>query len=440
MEFLTESQLESKWGELLDESSVGEIGSSYKRRVTAVLLENTERALNEQRVALNETVPSSSTANVSNYDPILIGLIRRTMPKLIAFDLVGVQPMTMPTGLVFAIRSRYTSNTGTEALFNEADATTSAGGATPGTGTVGTSPVDTTAGLSPWSTSPTFNVPAGVATSAGEDFGGSTTLNQMTFTIEKQTVTAQERGLAAGYTVEMAQDLKAVHGLDAETELSNLLSNEIIAEMNRQMVRTLYTVAVTGCQTGTTTAGTFDLDVDANGRWSVERFKGLLFQIEKEANRVAQTTRRGRANFILCSADVASALAMAGVLDIGGLGGKPSMEVDDAGNTFVGVLNGRYKVYIDPYMSNGDTNQFFMVGYKGASAFDSGVFWCPYVPLTMYKAINPQTFQPSIAYKTRYGVAGNPLNGANAASPATAFGLGAQSNQFYRLSRVLSLA
>lgn len=438
-EFLTEDQLEEKWAPVLDESSSGSIKDSYRRKVTAVVMENTERALQSQRESLNEAVPASSTANVSNYDPVLIGLIRRAMPKLIAFDLIGVQPMTMPTGLVFALRSRYTNNTGAEALFNEADAGFSAGGAAGAQ--VGTSPVDATGGVLPWTNPATMTRAGGVTTAQGEDFGGATTLNEMTFTIEKQTVTAKERALKAGYTVELAQDLKAVHGLDAESELSNLLSNEIITEINREVVRNLYTVAVTGAQTNTATAGTFDLDVDSNGRWSVERFKGLMFQIERDANRIAQTTRRGRGNFILCSADVASALAMAGKLDIGGLGSSEALTVDDTGNTFVGVLNGKYKVYIDPYMSNGDANQFALVGYKGASAFDAGMFYCPYVPLTMYKAIDPTTFQPRIAFKTRYGLAGNPLNGLNYSdSGAAAFGLTAQTNYYYRLMRVINLS
>ena len=447
-EFLSESQLEEKWGPVLDEETSGAIKDTHRRKVTAVVMENTERALASQHSSLNEAVPSSSTANVANYDPVLIGLIRRAMPKLIAFDLVGVQPMTMPTGLVFAVRSRYTSSSGAEALFNEADTLFSTGSS----GAAGTNPVDGTTGLSPWDGSPgyssgsgsAYNVAAGVGvtTAAGEDFGGATTLNEMTFTIERQTVTAKERALKAGYTVELAQDLKAVHGLDAESELSNLLSNEVIAEINREVVRTLYSVAVTGAQTNTQTTGTFDLDVDSNGRWSVERFKGLMFQIEREANRIAQTTRRGRGNFILCSADVASALAMAGKLDIGGLGSGEALTVDDTGNTFVGVLNGKYKVYIDPYMANGDANQFALVGYKGSSAFDAGMFYCPYVPLTMYKAIDPTTFQPRIAFKTRYGMAGNPLNGNNYSGngPAAAFNLNAQTNYYYRLMRVTNLS
>ena len=440
--FLTEDQLEHKWKDVLDEESSGTIINAHKRKVTAVVMENTERALSEQRSALNEAVPSSSTGNVSNYDPVLIGLIRRAMPKLIAFDLIGVQPMTMPTGLVFALRSRYTSAAGAEALFNEADAAFSTGG----TSIVGTNPVDTVNGVAPWDSTPSYTMANGVTTAAGEDFGGATTLNEMTFTIEKHTVTAKERALKAGYTVELAQDLKAVHGLDAEAELSNLLSNEVIAEINREVVRKLYYVSVAGAQVNTQTAGTFDLDVDANGRWSVERFKGLLFQIERDCNRIAQTTRRGRGNFILCSADVASALAMAGKLNYAPAL-STDLNVDDMGNTFVGVLNSKYKVYIDPYAANGDstaTGQFALMGYKGSSAFDAGMFYCPYVPLTMYKAIDPNTFQPKIAFKTRYGMAGNPLNGDNqaaqASSDAFAFGMAANSNYYYRTIKVTNLS
>jgi len=359
------------------------------------------------------------------------------MPKLIAYDFCGVQPMTMPTGLIFAARNRYTSKTGAEALFNEADASFSAGGGT--TGAAGTNPVGAVDGLDPWDATPGFTNPTGVATSSGEDFGGATTLNQMTFTIEKHTVTAVERGLQAGYTVELAQDLKAVHGLDAETELSNLLSNQIIAEMNREVVRTLYKVSTTGAEL-TATPGTFDLDVDANGRWSVERFKGLMFQIEREANRIAQTTRLGRGNVLLVSADVASALAMTGKLDVGGLKDGEVLTVDDAGATYVGTLNNKYKVFIDPYMANGDANQFAVVGYKGEGLGKAGMFYCPYVPLTKHNAIDPNTFQPKIAFKSRYALAGNPMNGNNAADAAPAFSLAAKSNAFFRILRVANIS
>lgn len=433
-----------KWAPVLDdEKTVAEFGAltGDRRNATAIVMENTVReqakAAAAQRGELSEAVPSSNTSNVANYDPVIVGLLRRAMPKLIAYDFCGVQPMTMPTGLIFAARNRYTSNTGAEALFNEADASFSAGGVT--TAAAGTNPVGGTDGLDPWDGTPGFTNPTGVTTAQGEDFGGATTLNQMTFTIEKHTVTAVERGLQAGYTVELAQDLKAVHGLDAETELSNLLSNQIIAEMNREVVRTMYKVATIGAEL-TTVAGTFDLDVDANGRWSVERFKGLMFQIEREANRIAQTTRLGRGNVIMCSSDVASALAMTGKLDIGGIGSAEALTVDDTGATYVGVLNGKYKVFIDPYMANGDANQLVVVGYKGSGLGQAGMFYCPYVPLTKHNAVDPNTFQPKIAFKTRYALAGNPLNGPNVADPTQAFTLAARSNKFFRIFRVANIA
>lgn len=434
--FLQESL--DKWAPVLDESADGMPAlTGERRRVTAVVMENSVREQAKSAAALNEAVPSSSTANAANYDPVIVGLLRRAMPKLIAYDFCGVQPMTMPTGLIFAARNRYTSKTGAEALFNEAEVGFSTGVAQ---GTIGgVNPVGATDGLDPWDGSPGFVNTTGVSTAAGEDFGGATTLNQMTFTIEKHTVTAVERGLQAGYTVELAQDLKAVHGLDAESELSNLLSNQIIAEMNREVVRTMYKVSSTGSQL-TAVPGTFDLDVDANGRWSVERFKGLMFNIEREANRIAQTTRMGRGNVIMCSADVASALAMTGKLDIGGLGKGEDLTVDDTGATFVGVLNGKYKVFIDPYMANGDANQFCVVGYKGKDLGQAGMFYCPYVPLTKYTAVDPTTFQPKIAFKTRYAMIGNPLNGANAADPSGARDLAAKSNLFFRLSRITNIA
>ena len=445
-----------KWAPVLDDESCPAL-TGDRRRVTAVVMENTVREQAKSGLAQNgflaETAPSSNSANVANFDPVIIGLLRRAMPKLIAYDFCGVQPMTMPTGLIFAARNRYTNAAGAETMFNEVDSSWSngqtAGGTisngnggtypTGGATTVGTGPTDATASVFPWDAAGTFTNPTGVTTVAGEDFGYGTSLNQMTFTIEKYTVTAVERGLQAGYTVELAQDLKAVHGLDAESELSNLLSNQIIAEMNREVVRTMYKVATTGSQL-TATPGTFDLDVDANGRWSVERFKGLMFQIEREANRVAQTTRMGRANVIMCSADVASALAMTGKLDTMGLGKGEELTVDDTGATFVGVLNSKYKVFIDPYMSNGDANQFVVVAYKGKDLGQAGMFYCPYVPLTKHNAIDPNSFQPKIAFKTRYAMAGNPLNGANAAAPNPAQTLQAQSNKFFRIFRVLNIA
>jgi hypothetical protein len=428
-----------KWAPVLDDESCEKL-TGERRRVTAIVMENTVREQGKSAQAqngfLNETVPSSSTANVSNYDPVIVGLLRRSMPKLIAYDFCGVQPMTMPTGLIFAARNRYTNSSGTEALFNEADPGFSTGAALQSPAT--TNPVDATNGINTFWDSTPVTTPTGVSTAAGEDFGGATTLNQMTFTIEKMTVTAVERGLQAGYTVELSQDLKAVHGLDAETELTNLLSNQIIAEMNREVVRTLYKVSTVGAEL-TAVPGTFDLDVDANGRWSVERFKGLMFQIEREANRVAQTTRMGRGNILLVSSDVASALAMTGKLDVGTIGSAEALNVDDTGATFVGTLNGKYKVFIDPYMANGDANQFCVVGYKGNDLGKAGMFYCPYVPLTMHRAIDPATFQPKIAFKTRYALAGNPLNGANAGN-TNAFNLAAQSNKFFRIFRVQNIA
>ena len=424
-----------KWAPVLDDEASGQL-TGQRRAVTAIVMENTVREQQKAAQALSEAVPSSNTSNVANYDPVIVGLLRRAMPKLIAYDFCGVQPMTMPTGLIFAARNRFTSKTGDEALFNEAPHAFSTGG---GSTNTSTNPVDGTNGINSfWDATPEA-VTTGVTTAQGEDFGGATTLNQMTFTIEKHTVTAVERGLQAGYTVELAQDLKAVHGLDAEQELSNLLSNQIIAEMNREVVRTMYKVATAGAEL-TATAGTFDLDVDANGRWSVERFKGLMFQIEREANRIAQTTRLGRGNVLMVSADVASALAMTGKLDVGGIEKGESLTVDDTGATYVGVLNGKYKVFIDPYMANGDANQFVVVGYKGNGLGQAGMFYCPYVPLTKHNAVDPNTFQPKIAFKTRYALAGNPLNGANQADPTQAFGLAAQSNKFFRAFRVTNIA
>lgn len=437
----------TKWEAVLDDASDGcEVLSGERRRVTAIVMENTVREQASTHAALNEALPSTSTGSgIANYDPVIVGLLRRAMPKLIAYDFCGVQPMTMPTGLIFAARNRYTSKTGAEALFNEAASGFSTGLAS--NLPAGTGPTDTAAGLTPWDQSPGFDVVSGVATATGEDFGGANQtpdtsgfLNQMTFTIEKHTVTAVERGLQAGYTVELSQDLKAVHGLDAEAELSNLLSNQIIAEMNREVVRTMYKVATLGA-TNTAVPYTFDLDVDANGRWSVERFKGLMFQIEREANRIAQTTRLGRGNVIMCSSDVASALSMTGMLDIGGIGSAEALTVDDTGATFVGVLNKKYKVFIDPYMANGSNDQFLVVGYKGKDLGQAGMFYCPYVPLTKFNVIDPNTFQPKIAFKTRYAMAGNPLNGNNYANAGVAaLGLASQSNVFFRLFRVTNIA
>ena len=403
---MNRQDLLKKWAPILESESAPKIADNYRKEVTAVLLENQEREMAKQSEALFEAVPANAggtgvalggagtNANMAGYDPVLIALVRRAAPQLIAYDIAGVQPMTQPTGLIFAMKSKYTSQAGAEALFNEADTDFS------GTGThAGSNPVDGT-----------YTTGTGITTANAEDLGGATAFNQMAFSIEKTTVTAQTRALKAEYTVELAQDLKAVHGLDAEGELSNILSSEIQAEINREVVRTVYAAAKVGAEVNTATAGTFDMDVDSNGRWSVEKFKGLMFQIEREANAIAQTTRRGRGNFIICSSDVASALAMAGVLDYTpALAGNNGLNVDESSTTFAGVLNGKYKVYVDPYSANQSTSQFFVVGYKGSSAFDAGLFYCPYVPLQMVRAVDPSTFQPKIGFKTRYGMVANPF-------------------------------
>ena len=430
--FLSEN-LQQKWSAILDHPDLPQIKDAYKRTVTSVLLENQERALREERSALFEAVPTNNiaqdTAAIQKYDPIMIGLVRRAMPNLMAYDICGVQPMTGPTGLIFAMRSMYggssdtRSNTSTrvEALYNEAN--TSFSGAAGHTGSI----ANILAGYG------TGGANTLAAVEAAQDFA------EMSFAIDKTTVTAKSRALKAEYTVELAQDLKAIHGLDAEAELSNILSQEFMFEINREIVRLIYKVAKYGSQ-ATASAGTFDLDVDSNGRWSVERFKGLLFNIERDANHIAQDTRRGKGNFIVCSADVASALAMSGVLDYApALASNANLNVDDTGNTFAGVLNGRYRVYIDPYTGNlGASNQFYVVGYKGASPYDAGLFYCPYVPLQMVRAIDPNSFQPKIGFKTRYGLIANPYvttaAGANDADSFTA-----NRNQYYRKTRVVNL-
>jgi hypothetical protein len=396
----TRQDLLKKWAPILESTDAPSIKDQYRKEVTAVLLENQEREMGKQAEALFETAPANAggagialggagtNANMAGYDPVLIALVRRAAPQLIAYDIAGVQPMTQPTGLIFAMKSKYTSQDGAEALFNEADTDFS------GTGThAGSNPV-----------SGTYTTGTAMSTAAAEDL----TFAQMAFSIEKTTVTAQTRALKAEYTVELAQDLQAVHGLNAEGELSNILSTEITSEINREVVRTVYKAAKAGAEVGTATAGTFDLDVDSNGRWSVEKFKGLLFQIEREANAIAQTTRRGRGNFIICSSDVASALAMAGVLDYAPAL-STNLNVDESSTTFAGVLNGKYKVYVDPYSANQSSSQFFVAGYKGSSAFDAGLFYCPYVPLQMVRAVDPNTFQPKIGFKTRYGMVANPF-------------------------------
>jgi hypothetical protein len=426
--FLSE-QLTKKWEPVLNHDGLGQISDKYKRAVTAVVLENQEKALREERTALFETpannIAGTGASDIDRYDPILISLVRRALPNLMAYDVAGVQPMTGPTGLIFAMKSKYATQAGTEALFNEADTDFA------GTGThAGSNPVDGS-----------YTTGTGIATVDAEQLGeaGGTDFNEMAFSIEKTTVTAKTRALKAEYTVELAQDLKAIHGLDAEGELSNILSQEILAEINREVIRTIYKVAKTGAAS-TATAGTFDLDVDSNGRWSVERFKGLLFNIERDANVIAQDTRRGKGNFIICSSDVAAALAMAGMLDTGGaLNGSPTLQVDDTGNTFVGTLNGRYKVFVDPYSANtGAASQFYVVGYKGANAYDAGIFYCPYVPLQMVRAIDPNTFPPKIGFKTRYGMIANPfVTQSNGTTDGDTFT--ANRNQYYRRVKVTNL-
>jgi len=400
----TRQDLIKKWSPILEATEAAPIQSNYRKEVTAVLLENQERAMSESYHALNEIAntggagvslgAAGTNANMAGYDPVLISLVRRAAPQMIAYDIAGVQPMTQPTGLIFAMKSKYAAQDGAEALFNEAD-TDFAGAASPAH--AGSNPLDGT-----------YTTGTGMSTSTAEDLGAGTAFGQMAFSIEKTTVTAKTRALKAEYTVELAQDLKAVHGLDAEGELSNILSSEILNEINREVLRTVYVGAKVGAQVGTASVGTFDLDVDANGRWSVEKFKGLMFQIEREANAIAQTTRRGRGNFIICSSDVASALAMAGVLDYAPAL-STGLNVDEASTTFAGVLNGKYKVYVDPYSANQANTQFFVAGYKGTSAFDAGLFYCPYVPLEKVRAIDPATFQPKIGFKTRYGMVANPF-------------------------------
>ncbi len=413
--------LQEKWSPVLNHADLPKIDNPYKRAVTSVILENQEKAAKEDKAFLGEIANVTGSA-VANWDPILISLVRRAMPNLIAYDICGVQPMTGPTGLIFAMKSRFTSNSGTEALFNEADSDFSGTGthsATLNPGLMNDTTTSVTAGT-------------GIATATAE---ASSSFAEMAFSIEKSTVTAKTRQLKAEYTMELAQDLKAIHGLDAETELANILSAEILAEINREVVRTIYEKAKKGAGVNTTTAGTFDLDTDSNGRWSVEKFKGLMFQVERDANVIAQETRRGKGNIIICSSDVASALQMAGVLDYTPALNN-SLNVDDTGNTFAGTLNGRYKVYIDPYASNNTAAQYYVVGYKGTSPYDAGMFYCPYVPLQMVRAVGENTFQPKIGFKTRYGLIRNPF--AEASSQATDVGTD-QANIYYRMVKVTNL-
>ena len=461
--------LTEKWNPVLSHEGTEPIKDNYKKAVTAVLLENQERFLREERGMINEAGGSAGnvsgaigasglsgsglttqTGGLAGFDPVLISLIRRAMPNLVAYDICGVQPMSGPTGLIFAMKSHFEGRSGAEALFNEPDNDFSAGFDASANAYDTANPV---AGSNPG----LLNDATGGGTTAGnyargekpmaredaEALGESNKLfREMSFSIEKTSVTAQSRALKAEYTLELAQDLKAIHGLDAEQELANILSSEILAEINREVVRTVYTVAKSGAQNNVANQGVFDLDVDSNGRWSVEKFKGLMFQVERDANAIAQQTRRGKGNFIITSADVASALAMSGTLDyssgLTGAGGPSIGEVDDTGNLLVGTINGRIKVFVDPFSANVSDTHYYVVGYKGTSPYDAGLFYCPYVPLQMVRSIGPDTFQPKIGFKPRYGMVANPfVVKANGTPDAEALGSGL--NQYYRRVRVANL-
>jgi hypothetical protein len=445
--YLSEN-LQKKWEGVLDHPDLPAIKDPYRKAVTAVILENQATEMQKAAGILHEAGPTNSMTNtiasggfggtasspVAGFDPILISLVRRSLPNLIAYDICGVQPMTGPTGLIFAMRSRYATQGGTEAFYNEAnsgfsgEASQSALALQSNTATSGNTFANTVFS----------DLPTTMTTGRSEALGDSSnTFEEMAFSIEKVTVTARTRALKAEYSMELAQDLKAVHGLDAETELANILSSEILAEINREVVRTIYTTAKQGALIGTTTAGTFNLDTDSNGRWMVEKVKGLAFQIEREANTIAKLTRRGKGNMMICSSDVASALAMAGILDYqSALQGQVNLTVDDTGNTFAGTLFGRIKVYIDPYFPTSSTAEFAVVGYKGSNAYDAGLFYCPYVPLQMVRAVDTGTFQPKIGFKTRYGLVANPF------AEGTTVGAGAinvNSNVYYRSFKISNL-
>jgi hypothetical protein len=443
--YLSES-LQKKWDGVLNHPELPQITDPYRKAVTAVILENSAVEMQKASGILHEAGPTSQVGTggfgggsdsygpVAGFDPILISLVRRSLPNLIAYDVCGVQPMTGPTGLIFAMRTRYAgqANTNTEAFFNEAN-----------TGYAGDRSAQSDIALAANTALGSGNTFSSVApgqamtTSVAEALGDGTDFNEMAFAIEKVTVTAKTRALKAEYSMELAQDLKAVHGLDAETELANILSSEILAEINREVIRTIYQTAKVGAQVGTTQRGTFNLDTDSNGRWMVEKVKGLAFQIEREANTIAKTTRRGKGNVLICSSDVASALAMAGILDYqSALNSQVNLTVDDTGNTFAGTLFGRIKVYIDPYFPAGSTSEFAVVGYKGSNAYDAGLFYCPYVPLQMVRAVDTGTFQPKIGFKTRYGLVANPF------AQGTDQGLGALtalSNNYYRSFKISNL-
>ena len=442
--YLSEN-LQKKWEGVLDHPDLPAIKDPYRKAVTAVILENQAQEMQKSSGILYETAPTNSLGGtgysggsaaggpVAGFDPILISLVRRSLPNLIAYDLCGVQPMTGPTGLIFAMRSTYATQNvtagATEAFYNEAN-----------TGFTGDKLTQTAISLAANTALGNQNVFAStmatgsaMATSVAEDLS----FNEMAFSIEKVSVTAKSRALKAEYSMELAQDLKAVHGLDAETELANILSTEILAEINREVIRTIYTSAKVGAQVGTTTQGTFDLDTDSNGRWMVEKIKGLAFQLEREANVIAKTTRRGKGNVMICSSDVASALAMAGLLDYqSALNSQISLTVDDTGNTFAGTLFGRIKVYIDPYFAANSTSEFAVMGYKGSNAYDAGLFYCPYVPLQMVRAVDTNNFQPKIGFKTRYGLVANPF------AEGSTQGLGAinaRTNLYYRAFKIANL-
>jgi hypothetical protein len=461
--------LQEKWSPVLNHGEAPLIEDRYETAVTSVLLENQERAIREERGMLNEVavnslgastvspagsaLASANTGGLAGFDPVLISLVRRAMPNLMAYDVCGVQPMSGPSGLIFAMRSRYENQGGEEALFNEPDAgftaglDASAGAYTPRTGAgVGGDAEGNNPALLNDSSPGTYEVPQGFSREDLEQAGDASNLfREMSFSIEKTSVTAKSRALKAEYTLELAQDLKAIHGLDAEQELANILSSEVLAEINREVVRRVYSVAKKGAQNNVANAGIFDLDVDSNGRWSVEKFKGLLFQIERDANAIAQDTRRGKGNFIICSADVASALAMAGVLDyssgLSGAGGPSIGTVDDTGNLAVGTINGRIKVFVDPYSANLSDKHYYVMGYKGTSPYDAGLFYCPYVPLQMVRSIDPNNFQPKIGFKTRYGMVSNPFVTTNGAYNGTPDGesLTANVNMYYRRVQVTNL-
>jgi len=430
--FLTE-EVKAKWSPVINSEGCQPIAESWKKKVTTILLENTHRVLLSEDAPVNQSGVFPNATNLKGFDPVLISLIRRTMPNLLAYDLCGVQPMTGPTGLIFALKSRYTNQGGTEALFNEANTAFSGAGLGSGSHT-GTHPAANSTGGAANSTNYTYAT--GMATLAGEGLGtsGNTAIPEMAFSIDKVSVTAKTRKLKAEYTLEIAQDLKAVHGLDAETELANILSAEMLAEINREIVRTIYYAAVPGAQDNVATDGIFDLDTDSDGRWLVERFKGLYFQIEREANYIAKATRRGKGNVILCSSDVASALAAAEILDYTPAY-NAALTVDDTGSTFVGTVQGRYKVYVDPYAPSSDYH-YFVVGFRGQSPYDAGLFYCPYVPLQMLRAQDPGSFQPKIGFQTRYGVVANPFsNAAGDSDGSIVFG----TNQYYRKVLVKNL-